>query len=148
LPRHNRVILTALSILAFALVCLAKTQKLNGRIVGYDLMKHASKAASIVQNEEVVVLETDGQKQRDKYVKVVFSSFGTTQIDQKYFDGTLTLAVDVFRDHSCDEKAPRFVSQVSLEQIGGTYLLTDAFKSSPPIRLKTLDCYVAIFKKK
>ena len=111
-------------------------------------MKHASKAATIVQNEEVVVLETDSPKQKDKYVKVVFSSFGTTQVDQKYFDGTLMLVVDVFRDHSCDEKAPRFVSQVSLEQIGGTYLLTDAFKSSPPSKLKTLVCYVAIFKKK
>jgi len=140
-------VLTALSIVAFALVCLAKTQKLNGKIVGYDVMKHITKAASFVQNEEVVILETDSQKQRDKYVKVLFSSFGTTQIEQKYFDGTLTLAVDVFRDHSCDEHEPRFVSQLSLEQIAGSYLLTDAFKSSPPGKLKTLDCYVAIFKK-
>ena len=148
LPRKNKVALTALTIIALALVSLAKTHKLNGKIVGYDLMKHASKAATLVQNEEAVVLETDSQKQRDKYVKVVFSSPGTTQIEQKYFDGTLTLAVDVFRDHTCDERAPRFVAQVSLEQIAGTYLLTDAFKSSPPVGIKTLDCYVAIYKKK
>ena len=148
LPRHNKIVLTAVSIVAFALVCLAKTQKLNGKIVAYDLTKHESKAATLQQNEEVVVLETDSQKQKDKYVKVVFSSFGTTQIEPKYFDGTLTLAVDVFRDHSCDEHQPRFVGQVSLEQIAGTYLLTDAFKNSPPGRIKTLDCYVAIYRKK
>ena len=117
-------------------------------MVAYDLTKHESKVATLQQNEEVVVLETDSQKAKEKYVKVVFSSFGTTQIEQKYFDGTLTLALDVFRDHSCDEKAPTFVSEVSLERLGGTYLLTDAFKSSPPGKLKILDCYVAIFKKK
>jgi len=148
LPRRNKVVLTALSIVAFALVCPAKTQKLSGKMVAYDLTKHESKTATLQQNEEVVVLETDSQKPRNKYVKVVFSSSGTTQIEQKYFEGTLTLEVDVFRDHSCDEKEPRFVPQVSLEQMGGTYLLTDAFKSSPPGKLKTLDCYVAIFKKK
>ena len=148
MPRQNEVVLTALLLAAFTLVCFAKTRTLNGKIVAYDVTKHESKTATLQQNEEVVVLETDSQKPRDKYVKVVFSSPGTTQIEQKYFDGTLTLAVDVFRDHSCDEHAPRFVPQVSLEQIGGTYLLTDAFKSSPPGRIKTLDCYVAIFKKK
>jgi hypothetical protein len=141
-------VLTTLSIVAFALVCFAKTQKLSGRMVAYDLTKHESKLATLQQNEEVVVLETDSQKPKNKYVKVLFSSAGTTQIDQKYFDGAQALAVDVFRDKSCDEHEPRFVSQVSLEQIGGTYLLTEAFKSSPPGRIKTLDCYVAIFKKK
>jgi hypothetical protein len=141
-------VLTALSVAALALVCLAKTQKLNGKIVAYDLTKHESKTATLQQNEEVVVLETDSQGQKNKYVKVVFSSSGTTQIEEKYFDGTQTLAVDVFRDHSCDEHEPRFVDQVGLEQIGGTYLLTDAFKSSSPGRIKTLDCYVAIYRKK
>ena len=140
--------LIALSIAALAPVCLAKTQPLNGKMVAYDLTKHESKTATLQQNEEVIILETDSQKPKDKYVKVVFSSSDTTQIEQKYFDGTLTLAVNVFRDHSCDEHAPRFVPQVSLEQIGGTYLLTDAFKNSPPGHLKTLDCYVALVKKK
>ena len=109
-------------------------------------MKHSSKSASDMQNEEVVVLESSGQKQ--KYIKVTFSSFGTTQIDPKYFDGTQPLEANVLRDHTCDEKAPTFVTQVSLEQIGGTYLLTDAFKNQPPGRIKTLECYVAIYKKK
>ena len=148
LPRHNKAVLIALSIAALALVCLAKTHKLNGKMVAYDLTKHESKLATKQQNEEVIVLETDSPKPKDKYVKVVFSSSDTTQIEQKFFDGSVSLAVDVFRDHSCDEHQPRFVSQVSLEQIGGTYLLTDAFKSSPPGRIKTLDCYVAIVKKK
>jgi len=132
--------------MAFELVSLAKASKLTGNIVAYDLVRHASKAASFVQNQEVVILETSGQKQ--KYVKVVFSSIGTTQIEQKYFDGTLPLEVDVFRDKSCDEKAPTFVSQVSLDQIAGSYLLTDAFKNHPPARIKTLKCYAAIYKKK
>jgi 4-hydroxy-3-methylbut-2-enyl diphosphate reductase IspH len=131
--------------MAFAIVSTAKTSKISGKIVAYDVMKHSSKSASDMQNQEVVVLESSGQKQ--KYVKVMFSSFGTTQIDPKYFDGTQPLEANVLRDHTCDEKAPTFVTQVSLEQIGGTYLLTDAFKSQPPGRIKTLECYVAIYKK-
>lgn len=130
----------------FGVVSFAKTSKLTGKIVAYDLMRHASKAASGLQNQEVVVLETSGQKQ--KYVKVMFSSFGTTQIEQKYFDGTLPLTVDVLRDHSCDESTPTFAPQVSLNQGGQTYLLTDAFKMQPPAKIKTLECYVAIYKKK
>ena len=131
--------------MAFATVSTAKTAKISGKIVAYDVMKHSSKSASDMQNQEVVVLES-GQKQ--KYVKVMFSSFGTTQIDPEYFDGTQPLDANVLRDHTCDEKAPTFVTQVSLEQIGGTYLLTDAFKNQPPGRIKTLECYVAIYKKK
>jgi hypothetical protein len=123
----------------------AKNTKISGKMIAYDLMKHSSKSASATQNQEVVVLETGGKQ---KYAKVMFSSFGTTQIDSKYFDGTQPLEADVFRDHSCDEKAPTFVTEVSLEQIGGTYLLTDAFKKQPPARIKNLECYVAIYKKK
>ena len=145
MQRRTKTLLTAAAILAFATVSTART-KISGKIVAYDLMKHSSKSASDMQNEEVVVLESSGQKQ--KYVKVMFSSFGTTQIDPKYFDGTQPLEANVLRDHTCDEKAPTFVTQVSLEQIGGTYLLTDAFKSQPPGRIKTLECYVAIYKKK
>ena len=132
-------------LLTLTLVSFAKTQ-LNGKIVAFDLMKHNSKTSSTLQNQEIVVMETPSQKQ--KYVKVMFSSFGTTQIDPKYFDGTQALSVDVLRDKSCDERSPRFISQVSVEQISGTYLLTDAFKSGPPGRIKNLECYVAIYKKK
>ena len=128
------------------LVALAKTSKLTGKIVAYDVMQHASKGASGLQNQETVVLETSDLK--EKYVKVLFSSPGTTQIEQKYFDGTQPLTVDVFRDHSCDESVPTFVSQVSLQQIARTYLLTDAFKTQPPAGIKTLKCYVAIYRKK
>ena len=123
----------------------AKTSKLTAKIVGYDLMRHASKAASHTQNQEIVILETTGAK--DRYVKVLFSSFGTSQIDSKYFDGTMPMEVEVFRDHSCDESAPTFVSQASPNQIAGSYLLTDAFKSHPPAKIKTLACYVAIYRK-
>lgn len=144
--KSNQALMTAVAIAVFTLPCVAKTTKLRGKLVGYDVMHHTSKSASVVQNQEVVVLETANPK--EKYVKVMFSSFGTTQIEEKYFDGTLSLSVDVFRDHSCDEKGPTFASQVTLEQIAQTYLLTDAFKSQPPGRIKTLKCYVAIYKKK
>ena len=145
MQRRTKTLLTTAVMMAFAIVSTAKTAKISGKIVAYDVMKHSSKSASDMQNEEVVVLESSGQKQ--KYVKVMFSSFGTTQIDPKYFDGTQPLEANVLRDHTCDEKAPTFVTQVSLEQIGGTYLLTDAFKNQPPGRIKTLECYVAIYKK-
>jgi len=138
-------VLLAVAIVVLGLASSAKNSKLTGKIVAYDMMKHASKATSGGQNQEVVILETGGQKA--KYVKVMFSSFGTTQIDEKYFDGTVPLSVDVFRDHNCDEDSPTLVTEVSLQRMGGTYLLTDAFKTAPP-KIKSLDCYVAIYKKK
>jgi hypothetical protein len=146
-PR-TKALLTAVTIVGFAIVSLAKTQKMSGKMVGYDLMKHNSKSTSVMQNQEVVVLETSSPKPKDKYVKVMFSSFGTTQIEQKYFDGAQPLEVDVLRDKSCDDKSPRFASQVSADQIAGFYLLTDAFKTHPPATIKHLECYVAIEKKK
>jgi len=146
LSRQKQAFLTTFVIAAFAPVSFAKPQKLNGKIVAYDLLKHNAKNSSALQNQEVIVLQTPSQKQ--KYVKVTFSSFGTTQIEQKYFDGTVPLSVDAFRDRNCDEKLPTFVAQVSLEQVAGTYLLTEAFRSTPPGRIKILECYVAIQKKK
>ena len=83
------------------------------------------------------MLETNSTKKKGKYVKVVFSSSGTTQIDPKYFDGTQPLTADVLRDHTCDENSPRFVPEMSLQQMAGTYLLTDAYKTSPPAKIKT-----------
>lgn len=143
---RNRKTLIAATIVVLVIVASARTSKLTGKIVAYDPMLHSSKTATLQQNQEAVVLQTAGPKQ--KYVKVVYSSPGTTQIDQKYFDGTQPLIVDALRDHSCDERAPRFVREVTVEQMGGTYLLTDAFKNQPPARIKTLECYVAVYKKK
>ena len=143
--RSPKILLTVTIIVSLTLAAFAKNSKLTGKIVAYDLMRHEAKAASGVQNEEVVVLETTAQKH--KYVKVVLSSAAPTQIDQKYFAGTLPLTVEILRDRSCDEKYPSFVSQVTLERIAGRYLLTDAFKSSPPGRIKMLECYAAIYKK-
>jgi hypothetical protein len=93
----------------------------------------------------VIVMEVTAPKQR--YVKVVFSSYGTMQIDQKYFDGTQVLDVDVFRDHACDETTPRFISEMTPQQVAGNYLLTEPFKKQSP-SIKKLECYDAIFKKK
>jgi hypothetical protein len=146
LPANKKALLTLVAIVALGLACLAKTSKFTGKIVAYDVMRHASKASSGIQNEEIVILETIGQKQ--KYAKVVFSSFGTQQIEPKYFEGSMPIIVDVLRDPTCDEKSPTFVSRVNPEQMGGNYLLTDAFKSSPPARIKNLECYAAIYKKK
>jgi hypothetical protein len=145
MSRQKQASLTIVFLAVCALAVFAKSLKLSGKIVAYDVMRHSSKTASGQQNQEVVILETGGKQ---KYVKVVFSGSGTTLIDQKYFDGSLPLDVDVFRDHGCDESAPRMVPQVELQQIGGTYLLTDAFKAQPPGKIKTLHCYDAIERKK
>ena len=144
--RHKQSLLTVVTLVMFTLLAVAKNTKLSGKIVGYDVMHHTSKSASVVQNQEVVILETSNPKQ--KYVKVMFSSIGTTQIEEKYFDGSQPFTTDAFRDHSCDEKTPTFVSQVTLQEIAQTYLLTDAFKTQRPGRIKNLKCYVAIYKKK
>jgi hypothetical protein len=148
LPRLRNMSLMALWLAALALASLAKNTKLTGRMVAYDVMRHNAKSAAAMQNQEVVILETDSRKRKGRYVKIMFSSFGTTQIDPKYFDGSTPLTVDVFRDNSCNESFPNFVSQVSVEQMGGTYLLTDAYKTSSPGRIKMLECYAAIQKKK
>jgi hypothetical protein len=146
LQGHHKALLIATAILGLGLVSLAKASKIAGKIVAYDLMRHNSKTASFMQNQEIVILETGREK--EKYAKIIFSSFDTSQIDPKYFDGTLPLEVDILRDHSCDERSPVFVTQPSLERIAGTYLLTDAFKKHPPASIKTLKCYAAIYKKK
>ena len=148
MPRATKPILTAVAVALFVIAATAKTSKLTGKILAYDLVRHTSKSANLQQNEEIVILDTNSPKPKDRYVKVTFSSSSTTQIDPKYFAGTQPLTTDVFRDHSCDEKMPRFVREVSLEQMGGTYLLTDAYKTSPPGKIKTLECYVAIQRKK
>jgi hypothetical protein len=150
LLRSRKILLTAVLIEALGLVSLARTQKLAGKIVAYDVMHHNAKnTAGTMQNQETIFLEVDNPKRKDKYVKVTFSSFGTTQVDQQYFDGKSSLTIDVFRDRSCNENFPTFVSQVSIEQMAeGTYLLTDAYKNSPPGRIKNVECYVAIQKKK
>jgi hypothetical protein len=125
--------------------CVAKTPTLSGKMVAYDPLLHAGKGASALANREEIILDAPGHKR--KYVKLVFVSVGTTQLDAKYFDGATPLTVQALRDRTCDESAPRFVQQVGLDQRTGTYLLTDAFKNSPPGRIKTLECYDATRKK-
>jgi len=146
LPGHHKALLVAVALLALGLASFAKASRIAGRIVAYDLMRHNSKAATFMQNQEIVVLETSGEK--EKYIKVIFSSSDTSQIDAKYFDGTLPLEVVALRDRTCDQRGPVFVTQPSLEQIAGTFLLTDAFKNRPPASIKNLKCYAAIYKKK
>jgi hypothetical protein len=142
---QRKTMLTGVSIAALGLVCFAKTPTLSGKMVAYDPLLHAAKSATYGSNREEVILETAGPK--NKYVKVVFVGFGTTQVDPKYFDGTTALTVRALRDHSCDESLPKIVAQVGLDQRSGTYLLTDAFKASPPGKIKTLECYEATEKK-
>jgi len=77
----------------------------------------------------------------------VFVSYGTTQLDLKYFDGTLPLTVKALRDRSCDETDPKMVTQVSLNQGSGTYLLTEAFRNPPAPKIKKLECYDVTEKK-
>jgi hypothetical protein len=145
MTERNKTFLTGAAIAVLGLACLAKTPSLSGRMVAFDPLLHASKVGSFVANKEAVILEVPGSK--TKYLKVMFVSFGTTQIDGKYFDGTLPLAVKALRNRTCDERDPKFVTQVSPSQSSGTYLLTDAFKNSPPQTIKNLECYDATEKK-
>src|SRR5450432_2442693 len=137
--------LTGASILALAIACFAKAPTLTGKMVAYDPLLHAAKDATFAANKEIVILGVAGQKTR--YVKVVFVGFGTTQIDPKYFDGTLPLSVQAIRDHACEDASPKLVLQLGPDQASGTYLLTDAFKNSPPPKIKKLECYDATGKK-
>lgn len=145
MTRLNTVLLRGVAVAALGLPCVAKTPTLTGKMVAYDPLLHANKSSSVVANKESVVLEVPGQKAR--YIKVVFVTFGTTQLEQKYFDGTMPLTVKAIRDHTCDDRSPKIAAQVSLTQASGTYLLTDAFKNSPPPKLKILECYDATQKK-
>jgi hypothetical protein len=145
MKKRTKAFLTGVVVAGLVLACFGKTSSLSGKMVAYDLLSHSAKDGSFVANKEVVILETPRQK--NKYVKVVFVSYGTTQIDGKYFDGTLPLTVKALRDRACDEKYPKMVGQYSLNQTSGTLLLTDAFKSSPLPRIKNLECYDALEKK-
>ena len=140
-----KVFLPGLAVATLSLASAAKTPRLMGKMVAYDPLLHASKPSTMQPNKEVVILETTGHKA--KFVKVVFVSLGTTQIDEKYFDGLTPMNVRALRNHECDENSPRMVPQVNLDQKSGMYLLTDAFKSTPPARIKTLECYDATGKK-
>ncbi len=142
---RNKVFLTGVAIAALGLACFARTSSLSGKMVAYDPLLHAAKVASFVANKEAVIIETPGPK--TKYLKIVFVGYGTTQLDAKYFGGALPLTVKAVRDHSCDEKDAKFATQVGLDQTSGTYLLTDAFKNSPPPKIKNLECYDAAEKK-
>ena len=145
MSKQTKTLLRVFFIAALGLTSFAKTPRFTGKMVAYDPLLHASKSASVVANREEVILEVAGKKA--KYLKVVVVSVGTTQLDPKYFDGTTPLTVRAFRDHSCDENSPRLVTQVSLDQKSGTYLLTDAFKNAPPAKIKTLECYESVEKK-
>ena len=117
MTERTKAFVTGAAIATLGLACFAKTPSPSGKMLAYDPLLHAAKAASFVANKEVVVLEAAGPK--SKYLKIVFVSFGTTQIDEKYFDGTLPLTVKAFRDRSCDERDPKMVIQVSLNLLLG-----------------------------
>ena len=112
-------------------------------MVAYDPMLHAAKNASFQANKEVVVLEVPGKK--TKYAKVVFIGFGASQIDNKLFDGSSPLNIRVMRDKTCDENSPILVNELNFQQRSGTYLLTDAYKASPP-KIRKAECFYATGK--
>ena len=145
MTQMKKAIQVAVAITAIQLTCFAKTPKFTGKMVAYDPLLHASKPSTMQSNKEVIILETPNRKK--KYVKIVFVSFGTKQVDEKYFDGSTLMTVEALRDEECDQNLPRFIMQVSLDQASGSYLLTDAFKASPPPHLKKLECYDATGKK-
>jgi hypothetical protein len=145
MKKRKSALLTVVAVATLGPTCFAKAPTLTGRIVAYDPLLHAAKAASVTANKEVVILEAPGRKA--KFVKVVFVSFGTTQVEEKYLDGSIPLSVQALRDKSCDESFPRIAAQVSLNQASGTYLLTPAFKNTPSPKIKSIECYDATKKK-
>ncbi len=102
--RSKHLLLNSVVILALGFPGFTKTPIVTGKMVAYNPLRHAGKVASYEANKEEVILETPARKKG--FVKVVFISYGTTQIDPKYFDGTIPLEVHVLRDHECDEKLP------------------------------------------
>jgi hypothetical protein len=145
MTNQGKVVLSCLAVMALALTGFAKTPTLTGKMVAYDPLLHAAKVATFVANKEEIILEIPGPK--TKLVKVVVVGFGTTQIDQKYFDGTTPFAVQALRDRTCDEKSPKFVTQLGTDQKSGMYLKTQAYKNTPTPNIKTLECYEATGKK-
>ena len=145
MTKLKKVLPVIAAIVAFPLICPAKTPKFTGKMVAYDPLLHASKPSTMQSIKEVIILETTNHKK--KYVKLVFIIFGTKQIEEKYFDGSTLMTVQALRNQECDQNSPRFITQVSLGETSGSYLLTDAFKSSPPPHLKKLECYDATTKK-
>jgi len=145
MTKRKKALLAAVAVAVFELTCFSKTPVLTGKMVAYDAILHASKPSTMEANKEVVILETSGHKA--KYVKVVFVSLGTKQIEEKFFAGTEPLTVQALRNHECDESSPKIAAEVSLNQSSGTYVLTDAFRNAPPSKIKTLACYDATGKK-
>ena len=145
MTKRQKTWLRSVSVAALSLACFGKVPVLSGKMIAYDPMQHAAKDASFKANNETVILEMPGPK-KTRYVKVVFVGFGTSQIETQYFDGATPLTVQGIRDKRCDEPLPNLVSEVSLQERAGTYLLTDAVKSAPP-KIKMLECYYATGKK-
>jgi hypothetical protein len=145
MSKQTKACLRGLSILALGLMGFAKTPQLTGKIVAYDVLAHAGKAGTFVENKEIVILEAPSHKA--KYIKVVVQGYGTVQIDPKYFSGDAPLTVRADRDKTCDEASPLIQAEVTNPKTG-TYLLTDPYKSSPPPKIKNVECYVAIAQKK
>ena len=133
-----QIVVVSFALLASVLPCSAKTPTFTGRMVAYDPLLHAAKSATRLANREEIVLETPGHK--EKFVKLVLLGVGDTQIDPKYFDGTTPLTVRGLRDTTCDEPSPRFTTEVTANQSSGMFLLTEAFKNTPP-KIKKLECY-------
>ncbi|HLV87723.1 MAG TPA: hypothetical protein VKV39_12140 [Candidatus Sulfotelmatobacter sp.] len=145
MTKHTKIFLRGTVVAALTLSCFAKTPTMTGKVVAYDPLLHAAKSATFAANKEALILEVPSRKTR--YIKLLFVSFGTTQVDRQYFDGSAPLSAKAIRDKTCDERFPRFVTQLGLDQKTGTYLLTDAFKNSPAPKIKNLECYDATQKK-
>jgi hypothetical protein len=145
MTKPKTILLAAFAVAGFGAAGFAKTPVLTGKVVAYDPLQHAAKESTFAANKETIILQSTGTK--IKYLKVIFVSFGTTQTDPKYFDGSVPLTVKALRDRTCDENSPKFVQQVGVDQSSGTYLLTEAFKNSPPPKIKSLECYDVAEKK-
>jgi hypothetical protein len=92
-------------VLSSAAVSQARSRKFTGQIFAYSPWEHLLKVPSFTQNQEIVIFRL---RNRPIFVKLVFVGFGQEQLDEKYIDGSVTIAVRGRRDVSCDENAPQF----------------------------------------
>jgi hypothetical protein len=146
---------TFLLFLLFGLAApsFGRTKELKGRIFAYDPSTHSFKAASFVENQEIVILRLDAQ--RKDYVKLVIHGFGQEQIPAKYFAGADVLEVKAVRDLNCDQMSVEFVNELAdithptnqpdgtmnISMNSGKFMVSDFFRNQTLPEISNLQCY-------
>jgi hypothetical protein len=125
-------------------LCAAQARHLRGTIIAYDPAYHTLKQSSFVKNREVVIAETRPEGKKKSFVKLVFESFGPTQVNQDVLEGLKAYDVRVVRDTSCDEAHPRLVNKFDLNQGSGIFLINSSHVIGPLPQIENLLCFRVI----